>query len=142
VRSIGAPTDWGFVVDGMYELMAEDVPMDEIAALVAHPALWKEMRKLATGITSDKTPLRAPAEVDALPKLWTTPAPLASGTTATAMIADWRDLLFGVRKDITVHVLTVAYMANNLQVAIVAYARCDFAAARETSFCSLEGITV
>jgi hypothetical protein len=32
--------------------------------------------------------------------------------------------------------------ASNLQVAIVAYARCDFAPAREASFCTLEGITV
>lgn len=142
VTSIGAPTSWDYVVDGMYELMVDNVPMESIGGLVAHPAVWKKMRKLKTGIASDNTPLTMPAEVAALPKLWTTAAPLAGGTTAKGMIADWRDLLFGVRKSITVRVLQEAFMASNLQIAVLAYARVDFAATRAASFCSLEGITV
>jgi len=100
------------------------------------------MRKLKTGISSDNTPLTMPAEVAALPKLWTTAAPLTGGTTAEGVIADWRDLIFGVRQDINVRVLSEAFMGSNLQVAVLAYARVDFAATRETSFCTLEGITV
>lgn len=142
VTSIGAPTSWDFVVDGMYELLADDVAMESIGAMIGHPAIWKKMRKLKTGITNDNTPLTMPAEVAALPKLWTTAAPLTGGTTAKAIIGDWRDLLFGVRKDITVRVLDQAYMGSNLQLAVLVYARCDFAAAREQSFCTLEGITV
>lgn len=142
VTAIGAPTSWDFLVDGMYELLADNVPADRIGAFIAHPAVWKKLAKLKTGITNDNTPLPLPAEVAALPKLWTTAAPLASGTTAAGIIADWRDLLFGVRKEITVQVLTQSFLGSNLQLGILAYARCDFASVRDQSFCTLEGITV
>ena len=142
VTAIGAPTSWDFVVDGLYELMADGVPQESIGALIAHPALWRKMRKLKTGITSDNTPLAAPAEVAALPKLWTTAAPLTSGTTAKAVLGRWSDLLFGVRKSITIKVLSEAFLGSNLQVAVLAYARVDFGATRQQSFCTMEGITV
>jgi HK97 family phage major capsid protein len=100
------------------------------------------MRKLKTGITNDNTPLEAPQEVAELPKIWTTAAPLTGGTTATGFIADWADVLFGVRKNIQVKVLQEAFMGSNLQVAILAYARVDFVMTREKSLCTLEGITV
>ncbi|MBK6592791.1 MAG: phage major capsid protein [Burkholderiales bacterium] len=142
VTGIGAPTAWDFLTDGMYELMADNVPMDRIGAFIAHPAVWKKMRKLKTGITNDNTPLTMPQEIAALPKLWSTAAPLTGGTTASGIIADWRDLLFGVRQDITVRVLQETFMGSNLQIAVLAYARVDFAATRYQSFCTLEGITV
>ncbi len=141
VTAIGAPTSWDFLVDGMYELMVDNVPMEGIGALVAHPALWKKMRKLKTGITNDNTPLTMPDEVAKLRKLWSTAAPL-SGGSATGVIADWRDLLFGVRQDIQVRVLQETFLGTNLQIAVLAYARVDFAATRAQSFCTLEGITV
>ena len=142
VTGIGAPTSWDFAIDGMYELMADNVPAERIGAMVAHPALWKKMAKLKTGITNDKTTLVMPDEVAKLPRLWTTAAPLESGTTATAVIADWRDLLFGVRQDINVRVLQETFLGSNLQIAVLAYARVDFGATRRDSFCTLEGITV
>lgn len=142
VTSIGAPTSWDFLVDGMYELMLDDVPMDSIGAFISHPAVWKKMRKLKTGITNDNTPLTMPAEVTAVPKLWTTAAPLTGGTTAKGIIANWSDLLFGVRQDINVRVLSETFMGSNLQLAMLVYARVDFGAARADSFCTLEGITV
>ena len=142
VLSVGAPTSWDFVVDGIYELMADNMALDEVGALIAHPALWKKMRRLKTGLASDNTPLMMPAEVAALPKLWTTAAPLTGGTTAKAVIGKWSDLLFGVRKQITVRVLQERFLADKLQVAVVAYARCDFAVTRATSFVTCEGITV
>lgn len=142
VTSIGAPTSWDFLVDGCYELMLDNVPAERIGAFVAHPAVWKKMRKLKTGITNDNTPLTMPAEIAALPKYWTTAAPLTGGTTAAGIVADWRDLLFGVRKEITVQVLTQSLLGSNLQLGILAYARCDFASVRDESFCTLEGITV
>ena len=142
VTGIGAPANWDFAVDGMYELMLQNVPIDSIGALVAHPALWKTMSKLKVCPGTDNMPLSAPAEVMQMRKLWTTAAPLASGTTATGIIADWRDLLFGVRQDITVKVLQETFLGSNLQIAVLAYARVDFAATRHQSFCTLEGITV
>lgn len=142
VTSIGAPTSWDFLVDGMYELMLDNVPAENIGAFIAHPAVWKKMRRLKTGITNDNTPLTMPEEIRALPKLWTTAAPLVGGTTAAGIIADWRDLIFGVRNQITVRVLSETFMGSNLQVAVLAYARVDYAATRAGSFCTLEGITV
>lgn len=141
VLTIGAPTSWDFLVDGMYELTADNVPMENIGAFIAHPAVWKKMRKLKTGITNDNTPLTMPAEIAALPKLWTTAAPLTGGTAA-GIIGNWRDLIFGVRNQITVRVLSEAYLGDSLQIALLAYARVDFAATRTDSFCTLEGITV
>lgn len=142
VTGIGAPTSWDFLVDGMYELMVDNVPAEQIGALIAHPAVWKKMRKLRTGLASDNTSLVPPPEVAALPKLWTTAAPLTGGTTAKAVIGKWSDLLFGVRKDIQIRVLSETFLGSNLQIAVLAYARVDFAATRPESFCTLEGITV
>ena len=142
VTSIGAPTSWDFLADGMYELLLDNVPADAIGAMVAHPALWKKMVKLKTGLSGDNTPLTMPDEVARVPKLWTTAAPLTGGTTAKAVIGDWRDMLFGVRQQITVRVLSEAFLGSNLQVAVLAYARVAFAQTRATSFCTLEGITV
>lgn len=136
VSSVGTPTNFDFIVDGVYELLADNVRLQDVGALIAHPKVWKKLRKLKTGLTSDQTTLVAPPEVASLPKLWTTASP-----EGTAVIADWRDLLFGVRQEIAVQVLRQTFMASNLQVAIVAFARCNFAAARKTSFCTLEGIT-
>lgn len=142
VTSIGAPTSWNFLLDGIYELLADNVAMADIGAFIAHPTVWKKMAKLKTGISSDLTTLVQPPEVAALPKLYTTAAPLVSGTTAAGIIGKWGDLIFGVRKNITVRVLSEAFMGSNLQVAVLAYARCDFQATRAASFCTLEGITV
>lgn len=142
VTSIGAPTNWDWAVDSVYELLADNVPMDSIGAMIAHPALWKKMRKLKTGIASDNTPLTMPEEIARMRKLWTTAAPLAGGTTAKAVMGRWSDLLFGIRKDITLQVLNQAFMGSNLQLAVLAYVRCDFAATRAASFVTAEGITV
>ena len=126
----------------MYELLVDNVPMSDIGAFIAHPAVWKKMRKLKTGLASDNTPLVAPDEVARLPKLWTTAAPLTGGTTAKGVVAKWSDLLYGVRKQISVKLLDQSFMASNLQLAMLVYARVDFAATREASFCTMEGITV
>lgn len=142
VTSIGAPVAWDFLVDAVFELLADNVPMENIGAFIGHPAIWKKMRKLKTGITNDNTPLTMPAEVAALPKLWTTSAPFTGGTTCSAAIANWADLLMGIRKDIQIRVITESLMASNLQIAILGYARVDFQAARAASFCTMEGITV
>jgi HK97 family phage major capsid protein len=142
LSTVGAPTSWDFVVDAMYELMLDNVAAENIGALVGHPAIWKKLRKLKTGISSDLTSLVPPPEVAALPKLWTTAAPFTAGTTCSAIIGDWRDLIFGVRKDITVTVLREAFMGSNLQIAVLAYSRVDFAATRATSFCVMPGITI
>ena len=139
VLSIGASSNLDFIADGMYELMLSNIPVESIGAMVAHPALWRKIAKLKD---ADGNPMKIVDDVAKLRKLWTTAAPLTGGNTATAIIADWRDLLFGVRKNIQVQVLRDTFLGTNLQIAILAYARVDFAATRHHSFCTLEGITV
>jgi HK97 family phage major capsid protein len=141
VTGIGAPSNWDWLTDGIYELLADDVPADRIGALIAHPAVWKTMVQLKTGISSDESPLPMPEEVRNVPKLWTTAAPL-TGSTAKGVIGDWSDLLFGVRSQIAVRVLSEVFMGSNLQLAVLAYARVDFQPARVNSFCTLEGLSV
>lgn len=142
ISTVGAPTDYSFVLDGMYELLADNVSMTSIGALIGHPKIWRKLAGLKTGITSDLTTLVQPPEVAAVPKLWTTAAPFTGGTTCSAIIGDWRDLVFGVRKDIQIRVLSESFMGSNLQVAVLAYARVDFQPTRATSFCVMPGITI
>lgn len=142
VPSVGAPTNWDWLVDGMYELAVDNMPIGEIGAMIAHPAVWRKMRKLKSGVSGDNTPLTMPDEVANLPKLWTTAAPLSGGTTAKAIVGRWSDLLMGVRQEITFVPLAERYIADRLQFACLAYARVGFAAVRPESFCTMEGITV
>lgn len=141
VTSIGAPTSWDWLVDGLYELALDNVPLESVGALIGHPAVWRKMVKLRSGLAGDNTPLTMPAEVAALPKLWTTAAPLSAGT-ASAVIGHWPDLLMGVRQDLTVKLLQERFLADTLEVAMLIFARVDFAATRADSFCTLEGLSV
>lgn len=142
VTGIGAPASYDFLVDGVAELLVDNVALEDIGAMIAHPLLWKKLAKLRTGISDDETPLKAPDEIAKIPKLWTTAAPLTGGNTATAVIGDWRDLLLGVRQNITVQVLNQTFLGSNLQVAVLAHARVDFQPVRLESFCTMENITV
>lgn len=142
VTAIGAPTSWDFLLDGLYELMLDNVPQEKIGAFIAHPALWKKLTKLKTGIASDQTSLSVPGAIATIPKIWTTSAPFTGGNTCAGIVGNWSDLIFGIRKEITVRVLSETLMGSNLQIAVLAYARVDFVPAREASFCTLEGITV
>ena len=87
ISTVGAPTSWDWALDGIYELLEDNVALSDVGALIAHPKVWVKMAKLKTGITSDKTTLVPPPEVAAIPKLWTTAAPYTSGTTCRAV---WR----------------------------------------------------
>ena len=141
VLAVGAPTNWDHLIDAYYELMLDDVAEADIGAMIGHPAHFRKMAKLKTGLSGDNSPLPLPDAVARIPRLWTTAAPLAAGS-AKAIIGNWRDYLFGVRQQITVRVLNEAFIGDSLSIAVLAYARVDFAAAREQSFCSIEGITV
>lgn len=141
ISAVGSPANYDFLIDGLHSLALANVPPDAVGAMVGHPTLWRKLAKLKTGIAGDQTSLVQPTEVARLPKLWTTAAPLA-GNTAKAIMGYWPDLMFGVRKNISIKVLQEQYMASNLQLAVLAYARVDFAATRAQSFTTLEGITV
>ena len=140
ISSVGALEDYDKFLDGVGLLLAQNVPLERVGPIVLGTAAWADLAKLKTGITSDKTPLVRP-EALTMPFLPTTAVEDGSPLTSTAYVADWSDLLYGVRQDITVRVLNEAFFGSNLQIAVLVYARVDFAAAREQSFVTLEGIT-
>lgn len=133
VTSIGAIADHDFLIDGLFELMNANASTQN-AALVGNPSLWKSLAKLRTGITNDESPLPAPAEVAALRKFWTTAMP-----TTTAIVADWTDVIIGIRKSLTIK-LVDSRLASNLDGTLVAYLRADVACVRPASLCTLENI--
>jgi hypothetical protein len=58
------------------------------------------------------------------------------------IVADWSSVIFGVRQQIQVKLLDQAFMGTNLQFAMLAYARVDFAATRPCSITTIEGLTL
>lgn len=136
VTSVGAPANWDFLADAVYELLADNVPEEEIGAFIANPALWKVMAKLKTGLTNDESPLTPSPEIARIPRIWTTAMPAASG-----VIAKWSDVVMGIRQQITVKVLDQSFMGSNLDMALLCYSRLDFGVTRPTSICTVEGIT-
>lgn len=136
VTGVGAPADNDFLIDAVAELLADNADMATIGALVGHPLLWKALAKLRTGITSDATPLQAPAEIARLPRLWTTAIP-----STTAIIANWSDVIIGLRQSLTIKLLD-SHLASNLDGTLLAYMRADVQCVRPDSICTLEDITV
>lgn len=142
VVGIGGVTSYDPFVTAVGQLMSKGVLLEDIGPFIIGTELWADLARLKTGISSDNSPLPKPPALT-MPFLPTTSVQSTqdSPSTSTAFVGDWRDLLWGVRSDITVRVLTEAFLGSNLQLAVLVYARCDFAAARESSLCSLEGIT-
>lgn len=136
VTSVGAPANWDFLADAVYELLNDNVPESEIGSFIANPALWKVMAKKKTGITNDQSPLQASPEIARIPRIWTTAMPAATG-----VIARWQDVVMGVRQGITVKILDQAFMGSNLDLALLCYSRVDFGVTNPASVCSVEGIT-
>lgn len=140
ITGIGTIDDYDPWIDGMGALLTANVPLERIGASVMGPGTWKALAKLKTGLANDKTPLRKPDALANTPFLVTNSVASSSGspTTEVAYLADWNDLLYGVRTDINVRVLNEVFRGSNLQVAMLVYARVDFAATREQSFVTLE----
>lgn len=136
VTSVGAPVAWDFLADAVYELLNDNVPESRIGSFIGNPALWRKMAKLKSGITNDNSPLTASPEIARIPKIWTTAIPAATGA-----IADWGDVVMGVRQAITVKLLDQSFMGSNLDLALLCYSRLDFGVTRPVSICTVEGIT-
>jgi HK97 family phage major capsid protein len=140
----GALTSYDKFLDGIGALLNSNVDLERVGSIIIGPHAWKDLAKLKTGIASDKTTLQKPPALTQ-PFLVTTAAETSSGSpltyASTGFVADWQDLFYGIRRDITVRILDQAYFGSNLTLAVTAYARVDFAGAREESFTTLEGIT-
>lgn len=140
IQSIGALTSYDPWIDGIGALLRANVPLERIGASVMGPGVWTSLAKLKTGISGDKSPLPKPAALANTPFLVTNGVADNTGspTSEIAYLGDWNDLLYGIRKDVTLHILRETFLGSNLQIAALVYARVDFAAAREQSFVTLE----
>lgn len=138
VTGIGALSDYDKFVDALSLLWSANVPADAVGPFVIGTQAARDLAKLKD---TTNQPLVKP-EVLTMPFLPTTAAEdLGSPLESTGYVADWRDLLWGVRTELTIRVLNEAFFGSNLQLAVLAYMRTDFQPAREASFCTLEGIT-
>ena len=98
---------------------------------------------MVTGLASDKTPLRAPDVIAAIPQFLTTSIPinLGGGTNESLVImGNFARLMIGVRSELRIRVLDQRF-ADNLQVGFLAYLRYDIGIEHPESFCVLSGVT-
>ncbi len=136
----GNYANYDVFVDAMGSLLVQNVPLERIGNPIISPSVWTTLGKLKTGITNDNTPLTRPPALGNRDFLVTNNVGTTTGspTNGVSYLADWADLLYGVRQDIQVRVLQEAFLGSNLQVAMLVYARVDFAAARQKSFVTIE----
>lgn len=103
----------------------------------------RDENTLAGLVASDGQPLMLPRAIEAVPMLHTTSLPVdgGSGSDEGQIIAgDFSQLLVGIRSEIRIEILRERFM-DNLQFGLIAHARVDFAAARESAFTVLDGVT-
>jgi len=96
----------------------------------------------ASLIDANGQPLNMPRVLEEVQMLHTTaiPTDLGTGEDETLIIGgDFTQLMMGVRSDIRVEILRERFM-DNLQFGLIAHARVDFAAARESAFTVLPDV--
>lgn len=99
-------------------------------AMISHPATLTEASKLKD---TTNQPLEVPDDVKALTLLPTTQL-----GSRYVIVGQWNELLWGVRTSIKIEVFREALL-DNLQIAFLAYVRCDFKVAHNEAFYLLDG---
>jgi len=132
---VGGPlTDYDHFLDAMALIEENNLTPN---AVILNPAQNNDLRKLVTGITSDKTKLEAPDDYAALQKLITTG--LAAGNSITGQ---FDQAVYGMREGLTLETTRVGADAlSKGQVLIRGYMRLDTAVLRAKAFTKLTGIT-
>lgn len=103
----------------------------------------RDENDLASLTATDGQPLNMPRALEGVAMLHTTALPVdgGAGSDESQIIAgDFGQLLMGIRSEIRVEILRERFM-DNLQFGLIAHARVDFAAARESAFTVLDGVT-
>lgn len=142
VTSVGTLADYSKFITAVQKLLDSGVSLD-VATKVAimGPNTWARLENLPTGISSDKTQLPRPRALETTNFLVTSAlAPSGSPLRATAFMGDFRDLLLGVRREVSVEAVKATDYVGKLVIDWVAYGRFDYVVVRPKSFCTLEGI--
>ena len=103
----------------------------------------RDENALAGLTATDGQPLMLPRALEQVPMLHTTALPVdgGAGSDESQIIAgDFSQMLMGIRSEIRLELLRERFM-DNLQFGLIAHARVDFAAARESAFTVLDGVT-
>jgi hypothetical protein len=111
---------------------------------IMSPRVWEVYENLATGISSDNTPLERPRSLRDTMFLPTSNASDAttSPETGVAFLGNFGELTMGIRAESTIRVLETTNYASNLLLDYVAFSRVDFLLRRPTAFATLAGITI
>ena len=143
VTSVGTPTNWDEVVDGVATFLNANNPLVSLTGIVMHPNVWKVFAKLKTGISSDNTPLELPPSIADVPQFVSTGADeVTSPESYHITLGNFEDLVVGIRMNPTIRILdATTSMASNLLVEIIGVARVDILALRPASFAVLENVT-
>jgi HK97 family phage major capsid protein len=144
VAAVGTPTDYSDLVGAVQKLLEANVGLDAATAYaIMSPRTWGVYENLATGITSDKSPLPRPRSLENTQFLVSTAVSNAIGSPPVSAIflGDFRDLVMGVRREASVKVLEAQSYATNLVLEFIAHARADFMLARPASFCVLDEVS-
>jgi HK97 family phage major capsid protein len=143
--SVGALTDYEELTSGIGELLQANCDLEQVSKFaIMNPRTWTAYQNLVTGISSDKTPLARPASIANTRFLVTSNiagnAASSPQVVSTIYLGDFRDLLFGVRRESSIEVLKLDTYAGNLLLEFVGYARVDFLVTRPASFHTVEGV--
>lgn len=137
------PADYDKFLDVVYELENDNF---EPGAFLYSARTANTLRKLVTGITSDKTKLEPPQRLKELPTLITNQMGNAQtqGTdtaSSSAFCAEWENLLIGYRPNLGIRVQADhSKKGDTGQVVLRFNARADVGLLRKTAFCTLVGI--
>lgn len=143
VTSVGAPTNWDEVLDGVQTFLNANNALSDLTGICMHPNVWRVYQGLKTGITSDNTPLSLPPALEGISQFISTGCDIvASPEDYHVTLGNFGDALVGFRMNPSVRILddTTSY-ASNLLIEIVGVMRVDFVALRPASFVCLEGVT-
>jgi HK97 family phage major capsid protein len=141
-----APTDYDEFSQAVQKVAENN---GEAKAVIYAPRTFFTLDRLKEGTTN--APLRGPDSYENLKKLVTNQIPITdtkgSATTCSkAYVGDFSNLLFAIRKDVTVDASKAGGGSSGndafaqMEVLIRAFLRMDIAIIRENHFCKIEGI--
>ena len=138
----GGSLEFADISNAVYDIKAEN---GEPTAIIYSPRTWKIIDQWQDGVGN---PLLQPESFKNLKKFDTTKISdtMTQGTSSTAsmsIVADFTQLLFGLRKNITLEASRTggSDTFEKMQVFIRAYLRADVGVLRPTHFTKLVGIT-
>jgi HK97 family phage major capsid protein len=128
------------IVDAVSALLTANAA-SPTAAIMAPRTLTKSAKLK----DSQNQPLRKPDLIGNLPFLATTSVPInqAHGTSNVAseiIVGDFTQLMFGIRRNLTVRVLRERFLSDNGQIGFLADLRADVQLRHPQSFCEVVGI--